>query len=167
MTKHEYSVEEVRDMAAEISDYGGTQAGLMLNSYADLLEQIERAKDGVTDEVVRKVMNAAMQAPIAYAARETRKALQAVAHLLPSDEQCPEIFPGTHTALSALSIQPKGQESMIISEDQQASMLEAAKPLIAWMNENCHPHCAARVDQNTIILSEGIATNRTDEFMRD
>jgi len=88
-------------------------------------------------------------------------------HLLPSGKQCPEIFPGTHAALSALSIQPKGQESMIISEDQRASMLEAAKPLIAWMNENCHPHCEARVDQNIIILSEGIATNRTDEFMRD
>lgn len=56
---------------------------------------------------------------------------------------------------------------MIISAEQQASMLEAAKPLIAWMNENCHPHCAARVDQNTIELTEGVATNRTDEFLRD
>ncbi len=50
---------------------------------------------------------------------------------------------------------------MVISEEQRISMLEAAKPLIAWMNENCHPHCAARVDQNTIELTEGVATNRT------
>ena len=55
---------------------------------------------------------------------------------------------------------------MIISAEQQASMLEAAKPLIAWMKENCHTHCAARVDQNTIELTEGVATNRTDEFLR-
>jgi hypothetical protein len=56
---------------------------------------------------------------------------------------------------------------MIISAEQQASMLEAAKPLIKWMNENCHPHCEATVDQNTIVLTEGVATNRTDEYLRD
>jgi hypothetical protein len=56
---------------------------------------------------------------------------------------------------------------MTITEEQWASMLEAAKSLIKWMNENCHPHCAARVDQNTIELTEGVATNRTDEFLRD
>ena len=54
---------------------------------------------------------------------------------------------------------------MIISAEQQASMLEAAKPLIAWMNKNCHPHCEARVDQIAIVLSEGVATNLTYEFV--
>lgn len=56
---------------------------------------------------------------------------------------------------------------MKITEEQAKEMLEAAKPLIKWMSENCHPHCTARVDQNTIELTEGIATNRTDEFLRD
>jgi hypothetical protein len=55
---------------------------------------------------------------------------------------------------------------MTITEKQREEMLEAAKPLIKWMNENCHPHCKAIVDQNTIELTEGIATNRTDEFLR-
>ena len=36
---------------------------------------------------------------------------------------------------------------MTITEKQQEEMLEAAKPLIRWLNENCHPHCTARVDQ--------------------
>ena len=56
---------------------------------------------------------------------------------------------------------------MIITEEQRQSMLEAAKPLIAWMNENCHPHCEMVVDCNTIKLTEGIATNGTDEFLKD
>jgi hypothetical protein len=57
--------------------------------------------------------------------------------------------------------------NMIITEEQSASMLEAAKPLIKWMNENCHPHCTALVDQMRIELVEGVATNATEEFLRD
>lgn len=56
---------------------------------------------------------------------------------------------------------------MILTQEQQQQMLEAAKPLIKWLNENCNPHCTAHVDQNTIELTEGVATNRTDEFLRD
>ena len=56
---------------------------------------------------------------------------------------------------------------MTITKKQQEEMLEAAKPLVRWLNENCHPHCAARVDQNTVELTEGVASLRTDEFLRD
>jgi hypothetical protein len=56
---------------------------------------------------------------------------------------------------------------MILSEKQQQEMLEAAKPLIEWMNTNCHPHCTAHVDQNAVELTEGIASNKTDEFLFD
>jgi uncharacterized protein (DUF885 family) len=55
---------------------------------------------------------------------------------------------------------------MSLTTEQQEQMLEAAKSLIKWMNENCHPHCTAHVDQNTIELTEGVATYRTDEFLR-
>jgi hypothetical protein len=56
---------------------------------------------------------------------------------------------------------------MTITTEQREQMLEAAKPLIKWMNENCHPHCSAYVDQNTIELMEGIASHHTDEYLRD
>lgn len=56
---------------------------------------------------------------------------------------------------------------MILNDQQMKEMLDAAKPLMKWMNENCHPHCRAHVDQNTVELTEGIATNRTDEYLRD
>ena len=54
-----------------------------------------------------------------------------------------------------------------ITDEQREQMLTAAKPLIQWMNDNCHPHCTAHVDQNTILLTEGIATNQTNEFLKD
>lgn len=56
---------------------------------------------------------------------------------------------------------------MIITSQQRDEMLEAAKPLIKWMCENCHPHCTAIVDDTTIELVEGIAIGNTEEFLKD
>jgi hypothetical protein len=56
---------------------------------------------------------------------------------------------------------------MTITKEQSDQMLEAAKPLMKWLSENCHPHCEARVESGTIVLSEGIATNCTEEFIKD
>jgi len=46
---------------------------------------------------------------------------------------------------------------MILTKEQQETMLEAANPLIVWLNKNCHPHCSAHVDQDAVELTEGIA----------
>ena len=56
---------------------------------------------------------------------------------------------------------------MILTEKQTKEMLEAAKPLIKWMNHNCHPHMEAVVDQYTVELKESLALEKTDEFLRD
>ena len=56
---------------------------------------------------------------------------------------------------------------MTITEEQHQAMLEAAKPLIKWMNENCHPHCTMHVGQYDIELTEGIAAAHTDMFLKD
>ena len=56
---------------------------------------------------------------------------------------------------------------MIMTEEQMDEMLEVAKPLIKWMNENCNPHCECIVDMTTVKLVEGIATNNTEEFLKD
>ena len=55
---------------------------------------------------------------------------------------------------------------MIITKEQNDEMLEAAKPLMKWLNENCHPHCTISIDQKTIKLVEDIAFNNTDEFLK-
>ena len=56
---------------------------------------------------------------------------------------------------------------MTLTTEQRESMLEAAKPLIKWMNENCNPHCEAIVDQVDVRLTEGIAVHGTNEFLKD
>lgn len=56
---------------------------------------------------------------------------------------------------------------MILAIEQQESLLEAAKPLIRWMNENCHPHVTAIVDCINIELVEGICQTGTEEFLKD
>ena len=45
-------------------------------------------------------------------------------------------------------------------------MLEVAKPLIQWINENCHPHCEATVTTTQVTLTEGVATEQTTEFVK-
>ena len=56
---------------------------------------------------------------------------------------------------------------MTITKKQMNEMLEMAKPLIKWINENCHPHCECIVDMTTVKLVEGVAANKTDEFIKD
>jgi hypothetical protein len=55
---------------------------------------------------------------------------------------------------------------MTVTKEQSAEMLEAAKPLIKWMNENCHPHTTAIVTAVDIELMEGVACEKTHEFLR-
>lgn len=54
---------------------------------------------------------------------------------------------------------------MILTQEQNQQMLEASRPLMRWMNENCNPYCVVRVDQSTVELTEGIAMNRTNEYL--
>lgn len=55
---------------------------------------------------------------------------------------------------------------MILNKKQQDELLEASKPLIKWINENCHPHCEATVTSTSVELMEGIAGHHTDEFVK-
>jgi hypothetical protein len=55
-----------------------------------------------------------------------------------------------------------------LTNKQLTEMLEAAKPLMKWMDENLgHPHYRDIVDTVAVELVEGVATNRTEEFLRD
>jgi hypothetical protein len=56
---------------------------------------------------------------------------------------------------------------MILTHEQVDELLEAAKPLMKWVSDNYHPHCIALVDAGTVELLEGVATNRTEEFIKD
>ena len=56
---------------------------------------------------------------------------------------------------------------MVLNKDQFDELLEVSRPLIKWINENCHPHCSAMVDCSRVELVEGVATNSTEEFIKD
>jgi len=56
---------------------------------------------------------------------------------------------------------------MILTKEQVDEMLLVSRPLIQWIAENCHPHCFALVDSVTVQLVEGIATNRTEDYLKD
>jgi len=45
---------------------------------------------------------------------------------------------------------------MNINEEQRKSFEEAAKPMIQWLNEHCHPHVSVNVDCTSAELSEGV-----------
>jgi hypothetical protein len=44
---------------------------------------------------------------------------------------------------------------------------DAAKPLIEWLNQNCHPHTKVIVDQTQAELVEGQISFVTHDYLRD
>ncbi len=56
---------------------------------------------------------------------------------------------------------------MILTAEQRAAFEEAAKPLIKFLCENCHPHTSVIVDSTGAELVEGIHVLKTEEFLKD
>ncbi len=56
---------------------------------------------------------------------------------------------------------------MTLTPEQQQSFQEASKPLVQWLNDNCHPHVTAFVTPNSAELAEGICNVIIDEFIKD
>lgn len=56
---------------------------------------------------------------------------------------------------------------MIITKEQREKFEDAAKPLIKWLNENCHPHVTVLVEPTGAELVEGVAAIVCEEFLRD
>ena len=56
---------------------------------------------------------------------------------------------------------------MILTEIQRANMKEAAKPLVKWLNDNCHPHVKVIVDLSGAELLEGLTSVAIEEFWKD
>jgi len=56
---------------------------------------------------------------------------------------------------------------MTLTRQQQDELLAAARPLIQWINEHCHPHVTVTVDCDSATLAEDVAKVKTDEFIKD
>jgi len=52
-------------------------------------------------------------------------------------------------------------------KERMESFQEAAKPLIKWLNDNCHPHHTVIVTTTNAELNEGQLSFNTIEFLKD
>lgn len=55
----------------------------------------------------------------------------------------------------------------VLSNKQYEEFVALTRPLIEWLNANCHPHVKVTVDPVGAELHEGVAAYMTDEFLRD
>lgn len=56
---------------------------------------------------------------------------------------------------------------MKLKEEQTNEMVELAKPLVKWMNDNLHPHTVIIIETNGVQLLEGIIGHPITEFIVD
>lgn len=56
---------------------------------------------------------------------------------------------------------------MRITELERKEFEEVVKPVIKWLNDNCHPHTQVLITPTDAELSEGITAFRTLEFVKD
>lgn len=56
---------------------------------------------------------------------------------------------------------------MILSEQQQTEFEAATRPLVKWLNENCHPHVTAIIDPGRAELVEGVFSTPITDYIRD
>lgn len=56
---------------------------------------------------------------------------------------------------------------MILTKEQLLSFEEAAKPLVKWLNDNCHPHVTAIVEATRAELLESSCCIPIEEFLKD
>ena len=149
----EYSVEEVRAIANNPALLG--QEKFCINAYADLLEQIDRAQDGVTDEVAKAVWNSAAKASPFHNhysidnKADLKTALHAVAHLLPSGELKVEI-----PVCFYLDDEDGGREYNTI--DQFSGGRRGGVPLFA------HPPAQASQGDNDLLIQCRAPQNRAE-----
>ncbi|MHB1328007.1 MAG: hypothetical protein ACYC2K_07380 [Gemmatimonadales bacterium] len=56
---------------------------------------------------------------------------------------------------------------MILNEQQRREFEAVTRPVIEWLNKNCHPHVSVVIDITSAELSEGVAAVRTNDYIRD
>lgn len=56
---------------------------------------------------------------------------------------------------------------MTIIEEQHREFEELTRPLMKWLNENCHPHVTVIVSTTSAELTEGVCAIHTNDYVRD
>jgi len=56
---------------------------------------------------------------------------------------------------------------MILTKKQLKEFEEKARPLIKWLNENCHPHVVAIITTAHVELDEGVCSIPIHDYIQD
>jgi hypothetical protein len=56
---------------------------------------------------------------------------------------------------------------MILNKEQMENFEMVTRPVIKWLNDNCHPHVVAIVDCGRAELAEGIYSFPTTDYIKD
>jgi hypothetical protein len=54
-----------------------------------------------------------------------------------------------------------------MTEQRRQEFEAVTRPVIAWLNENCHPHVVVVIDPTSAELSEGVVAFTTNDYLRD
>jgi len=56
---------------------------------------------------------------------------------------------------------------MTMTTEQRAQFEALTRPLIKWLNENCHPHTTIVVEPDSAELLEGVCAFKTADYIKD
>jgi hypothetical protein len=56
---------------------------------------------------------------------------------------------------------------MKLTEQQCKEFESITRPVIKWLNDNCHPHVTAVIDPTRAELLEGVCAYPTNDYLRD
>lgn len=56
---------------------------------------------------------------------------------------------------------------MTLTEQQRKEFEAVTRPVIEWLNNNCHPHVAAMIEPTSAELVEGVTYYPTNDYVRD
>ena len=56
---------------------------------------------------------------------------------------------------------------MILTEQQIKEFEAVTRPVIEWLNKNCHPHVTVVIEPTSAELGEGVCAVRTSDYLRD
>ena len=56
---------------------------------------------------------------------------------------------------------------MILKEKQRLEFETVARPVIKWLNDNCHPHVTVILTPGGVTLTEGVCFIPIDDYILD
>lgn len=56
---------------------------------------------------------------------------------------------------------------MVLTDEQKKSFEAAARPMIKWLCENCHPHVTTIIDPQSAELKEGVSRIVVMDYIPD